>query len=120
MNLLTNFGLYILSLALLLMLYPLGIIYQLTKFTIKLDLNGMSLYFRHLALANDQVGATVLYNTVDWTVSSYTYILHLQNNIYASSFMIFIDTMAKLLGDDANHCKISYHSDLAQHLKGGV
>lgn len=48
-------------------------------------------YYLSIAIGNDQVGGTVIYQTEDWTISSYTYYLHSIGNKNATLAMYFIN-----------------------------
>lgn len=54
----------------------------------------LSEYYFTIAVGNDQVGASAIYGTEDWTISSYTYYLHLKGNFFATWFMHFVNFLA--------------------------
>ena len=60
-------------------------------------------YYRTVAVGFDQVGGSILYGQEDWTVSSWTYKLHINKNTEATHFMYLIDL---IFGE--NHCQNSY------------
>jgi len=62
-----------------------------------------------LAIGEDQRGGSYLYGTEDYTISSYTYILHARGNKYATWFMKFIDFFALYLQNKDKHCEKSYN-----------
>lgn len=51
-------------------------------------------YYFTISIGNDQVGASAIYGTEDWTISSYTYHLHVKGNVFATFFMKFINFLA--------------------------
>jgi len=77
-------------------------------------------YFMTLAIGEDQLGGSYLYATEDYTVSSWTYKLHAKgNNVWATSFMNFIDFFAWVLAGQKEHCKDSYEYEAVELLEGG-
>lgn len=71
-------------------------------------------YFHTIAVGFDQAGGSILYGQEDWTVSSWTYVLHTRGNKNATAFMRFIDL---LFGK--NHCKESYEWERNLHKNTG-
>lgn len=69
----------------------------------------LSRYFYNIAIGLDQLGGCLLYNQVDWTVSSWTYIQS-QKHKEHYYFMRFIDFF---FGKD--HCKKSYEHEIKVH-----
>lgn len=67
-------------------------------------------YFHTIAIGFDQAGGSILYGQEDWTVSSWTYVLHVRGNRNATVFMGFIDL---LFGKD--HCRESWEWESEQH-----
>ncbi|MEW5833054.1 MAG: hypothetical protein AB1763_09485 [Campylobacterota bacterium] len=67
-------------------------------------------YFHTIAIGFDQAGGSILYAKEDWTVSSWTYVLHTTGNRHATVFMRFIDL---LFGK--NHCKQSWEWESQKH-----
>jgi len=66
-------------------------------------------YFKILAIGEDQVGASYLYRTEDWTVSSYNYYLGVIKNIkIVYYFMKLVDFFPHIFNIQKEHCKESY------------
>jgi len=77
-------------------------------------------YIRSVVIGLDQVGGSILYGTKDWTISSYTWILHINGVKEATIFMNFIDWLIGLFSGKKNHCARAYRNEHSEHLKGGI
>lgn len=100
MKYLTNIFLILLAIILLMTVGILVFIFQIFRKTIrKEDLNS---YLRGIAIGLDQFGATLIYGTEDWCISSIAYKHYTENrNTYVMKFINFIFR-------DPDHCKNSY------------
>ena len=72
----------------------------------------LSRYFYNIAIGLDQLGGCLLYNQVDWTISSWTYIQS-QKHKEHYYFMRFIDFF---FGKD--HCYNSFLNETKVHKQG--
>lgn len=77
-------------------------------------------YIHAILIGLDQVGGSILYGTKDFTISSYTYILHKKGVTQATFFMRFIDLLIGKITSKDSHCERAYKHEHKQHLSGGV
>lgn len=77
-------------------------------------------YMRAITIGLDQVGGSLLYGTKDWTISSYTYILHDKGVIHATYFMYFINWLWEFVTEVNDHCKKAHKKEKRVHELGGI
>ena len=92
----------------------------------------ISMYLYNLLKGLDQLGGSMIYDTEDYTISSWTYYLHSKGNKLATYFMKFIDFLAVSISYilfkldvitydiyewNKKHCENSYHDETEALLK---
>jgi len=110
--------LLILTYALVMIAYPFMFILSIARKLFRRD--DLYKYVRANLLGLDQVGGSLLYGTVDWTISGMTYIKHSNGVRHATYFMKFIDWLWELFTGNSGHCKRAYEKELKRHQNGGV
>jgi len=107
MKLIKAFLIYIVAFIIFNTLSVLSFVFQIFRKTLRGE--SISEYLICLAIGEDQRGGSYLYGTEDYTISSYTYILHARGNKYATWFMKFIDFFARYLQNKDRHCEKAYN-----------
>lgn len=85
-------------------LSPVVFLFQLIRHAYR---RGLRRYLWSVAVGIDQVGGSVLYGKINWTVSGYTWHLAKKGNRYAEMFARFIDFIF-----GKGHCKEAWRWDL--------
>ena len=102
--------LLIVAIGLFILITPFAIVFRLIR-AVKFK-ESISDYLFTIALGIDQLGAAILYQKENWTVSSYTYLLCVKGKKFACKFMKLID-----LFFGKEHCKQSFINESKEDLK---
>ncbi len=92
------FAIMLLSLLLVTILSPVVFVFQLLRKLYRRS--DLSPYFWSVVIGLDQLGGSIVYGKVNWTISGYTGYLAKRGNRYAVVFEKILDSV---LGD--NHCR---------------
>jgi hypothetical protein len=97
--------LIIISVVLLIIFAPIGIIFGVVR-----ERSNLYMYFKKIAISIDQVGGTIMYGTEDWTISSYTHLMaKYGGHIEAIVFEKFVNALAYPF--EKNHCWAAYERE---------
>ena len=80
--------------------------------------NRREKYIQNVVLGLDQYGGSLMYGTINWTISGYTHYRTLEGR-YVETYILF-ERLINLLFWDKEHCIKAYHWDLEHDAKNEI
>ena len=74
-------------------------------------ISKIKFWLKQNLIALDQQGNTILGGYADETLSSRAWRMQVQNKFFGKLFVPIIDTLARIIGGENNHCFESYMSE---------